>query len=106
VSARIARRPVNRCQRSTITSAYGRSISIMKHFRPVCSHPISVLPLPPNRSRTFSPGRDEYSMARTASSTGFWVMCSICWGLIFFTDHTSGTLLGPKNWWAAPSLQP
>ena len=31
----------------------------------------AVEPLPPNRSRMFSPGRDEYSMARVASSTGF-----------------------------------
>jgi len=36
---------------------------------------MSVEPLPPNRSSTFSPGCDEYWSARTASSTGFSVLC-------------------------------
>src|SRR5262249_50090079 len=44
-------------------------------FRPVCSAAINVEPLPPNRSRTCSLGRDEYCMARTPSSTGFSVKC-------------------------------
>ena len=44
-----------------MTSQYSGSISIRYARRPVCSAAISVEPLPPNRSRTFSPGRDEYS---------------------------------------------
>ena len=43
-----------------------RTISIRNALRPVCSAAISVLPLPPNRSSTFSPARDEYCIARTA----------------------------------------
>ena len=64
-------------------------------LRPVCSAPISVEPLPPNRSRTFSPATVEYCIARTASSAGLAVKCSICCGGIFFTCHRSGTLFGP-----------
>ena len=37
--------------------------------RPVISAAMSVLPLPPKRSRTCWPSLDEYSMARLASST-------------------------------------
>ena len=40
-------------------------------FRPACSQAISVEPLPPNRSRTFSPALLECWIARRASSTGF-----------------------------------
>lgn len=28
----------------------------MRHLRPVCSHAMRVVPVPPNRSRTVSPG--------------------------------------------------
>ena len=49
--------PVKRWKRSTITSQYGGSSSIRNALRPVCSAPISVEPLPPNRSSTFSPVR-------------------------------------------------
>ena len=38
---------------------------------------------PPNRSRTFSPGLDEYWIARTANSAGLPVKCSSCCGVIF-----------------------
>ena len=41
---------------------------------------MSVDPLPPNRSSTFSPARDEYCIARTASSTGFSVKWIIAFG--------------------------
>jgi len=74
--------------------------------RPVGSAAIRVEPLPPNRSNTFSPGRDEYCRARMASSTGFSVRWIMFCGLTFLIDQTSVALLGPKNWWAAPSFQP
>ena len=61
----------NSAHRCRITSQYSVSNSIRKARRPVCSQPISVEPDPPNRSRTFSPSRLEYWIARTASSTGF-----------------------------------
>jgi hypothetical protein len=54
-----------------MTSQYGASSSIMKQRRPVFSQAMSVLPDPPKKSATFSPARLDYSMARTASSTGF-----------------------------------
>ena len=44
--------------------AVERSSSMRNACRPVISAPMSVEPLPPNRSSTFSPGRDENSMAR------------------------------------------
>ena len=53
-------------------------------LRPFCSAPINVDPLPPNRSRTFSPGREEYCIARTANSTGFsvlWLMPTAVWNV-------------------------
>src|SRR5690606_37219813 len=52
--------PVNFSQRLTITSQYNVSSSIKNARRLVCSAAISVQPLPPNRSSTFSPVRDEY----------------------------------------------
>lgn len=61
--------------------------------RPVFSAPISVLPEPPNRSRTFSPGLLLYVMARTASSTGFSVRCTIDCGFTFLTGQTSVAFL-------------
>ncbi len=51
--------------------AVERAISIRYAFRPVCYAPMTVDPLPPNKSRTFSPGFDEYYIARMASSTRF-----------------------------------
>lgn len=42
------------------TSQYGGSSSIRNARRFVCSQPINVDPLPPNRSSKFSPGLDEY----------------------------------------------
>ena len=69
--------PVNFSHRCTIVSQYGGSSSIKNALRPVCSQAISVEPLPPNRSRTFSPVSDEYWIARTASSTGFSVKWTI-----------------------------
>src|SRR5262249_21915293 len=62
--------PENFKKRSQITSVYSGSSSIRYALRPVCSAAISVEPDPPNRSSTFSPARDEYCIARTASSTG------------------------------------
>src|SRR5260221_2523779 len=59
VPSRIAFFPVVFCHRSTITSEYGASSSIRYALRPVCSQPIRVEPLPPKRSRTFSPLREE-----------------------------------------------
>lgn len=53
-------------------------------LRPVCSAAISVEPLSPNRSSTFSPGREEYCIARAASSTGFsvlWLMPTAVWNV-------------------------
>ena len=52
--------PVNSSHRWTMTSAYRQSISIRNARLPVCSHAMSVDPLPPNRSSTFSPGLLEY----------------------------------------------
>ena len=69
-----------------------------KAFRRVSSAAINVEPLPPKRSRTFSPAREEYSMARRASSTGFSVKWVMSCGATFFTLQTSGTFGGPKNW--------
>jgi len=66
-------------------------------LRPVCSAPMSVEPLPPKRSRTFSPGREEYCIARTASSTGFSVRWIMLCGLTFFTDQTSVAFVGPNQ---------
>ena len=48
-------------------------------------------------SRTFSPVRDEYVIARTASWTGFSVKWTMLCGLTFLTCHKSVTLLGPRN---------
>ena len=75
------------------------------HGCPDCGQREAVLPepLPPKRSSTFSPARDQYWMARTASSTGFSVKWIIDCGLTFLTDQTSGALLGPRNTCAAPS---
>ena len=44
---------------ATITSQYNGSNSIKNARRPVCWQAIRVLPDPPNKSSTFSPGRDE-----------------------------------------------
>lgn len=66
-------------------------------LRPVCSAAINVEPLPPKRSRTFSPGLDEYSIARDANSTGFSVRWIIDCGLTFLTDQTSVALLGAEE---------
>ena len=65
-------------------------------LRPVCSAAMSVEPEPPKRSSTCSPGRDEYCMARTASSTGFSVRWTMLCGLTFFTCQRSVALLGPR----------
>ena len=51
----------------------------------MASAPMREDPLPPNKSSTFSPGREEYSIARRASSTGFSVRWTMAVGLIFFT---------------------
>src|SRR5262249_13175888 len=101
-----ALRPVNSSHLRTITSAYNGSSSIRKARRPVRSAAIKVDPLPPKRSRTFSPARDEYCIARSANATGFSVRCTMLCGLIFLTGHTSTALLGPKNWCPAPSRHP
>src|SRR5690349_20844840 len=55
-------------------------------------------PLPPNRSSTstFSPGRDEYSMSRAASSTGFSVKWIMRWELTFLTFQRPA-LRGPRS---------
>src|SRR5207248_8016419 len=98
--------PVSFSQRLRMTSQQGASISIRNARRPVCSAAIKVEPLPPNRSRTFSPLREEYCIARAASSTGFSVRWTIDCGLTFLTLQTSVALLGPKKRWAAPSFQP
>jgi len=62
-----------------------------------CSQAMNVAPDPPKRSRTFSPGRLEYWMARPASSTGFSVRCTILGSGIFLTCHRSVALFGPKK---------
>jgi hypothetical protein len=64
--------------------------------RPVWSAAINVEPDPPKRSSTFSPGRDEYRIARPASSVGFSVRWIIDCGLIFLIVQTSPTLGGPR----------
>jgi hypothetical protein len=74
--------------------------------RPVCSAAMSVEPLPPKRSSTFSPGRDEYCIARTASSTGFSVRWTMLCGFTFLTCQRSVALFGPRKRCAAPSRQP
>lgn len=97
--------PLNFSQRIRIASQYGGSISKRK-ARLGCSAAIKGEPLPPKRSTTLSPERVEYWSARIANSTGFSVKWTMHWGLTFLTDQTSVALLGPKNWWAAPSFQP
>jgi hypothetical protein len=77
-----------------------------KARRPVRSAAIKVEPLPPNRSRMFSPGLLEYSSARPARPTGFSVKWIMCCGVTFLMLHRSVALFGPKYWWAAPSRQP
>ena len=62
---------------------------------PASSAAMSVEPLPPNRSRTCSPGFDEYSIARAANSTGISVRWIMLCGLTFLTAHRSVALLGP-----------
>ena len=75
----------------------GGSSSVKNASRPVCSAAVSVEPLPPNRSSTFSPGLEEYSIALAASSTGFSVRWIIACELTFLTARRSVALRGPKN---------
>src|SRR5262249_50295933 len=79
-------------KRCTITSQYSGSSSMRNALRCVCSAAAIVLPEPPKRSSTFSPGRLEYWMARAASSTGFSVKWIIDCGLTFLTSHKSVAL--------------
>jgi hypothetical protein len=50
---------------------------------------------------TFSPGRDENSIACRASLTGFSARWTMLCGLTFLIDQTSGTFAGPKKRCAA-----
>ena len=98
--------PVAFSHLAIMTSQYLGSSSIMRQRLCVCSHAISVVPDPPNRSRTVSPSPDEFSMARATRATGFIMGCSSdAFGLS--NSHTSswvrsvsGFLLG------SPALHP
>ena len=68
-------RPVNSCQRWTITSQYSGSSSTSRACRPVFSPAIRVEPEPPNRSSTMSRLLLELRIARSTSATGFMVGC-------------------------------
>src|SRR4051812_43305698 len=57
---RSAFRPLKFSNLCTITSQYSGSNSIRNALPPRLLGPDQVLPLPSNKSRTFSPGRDEY----------------------------------------------
>ena len=77
----------------------------MRQTRPSDSQAISVEPLPPNVSRTMSPGLLLLTIARETSSTGFIVGCSV---LRFGRgiSHTVSWVRSLAQAWAAPGFQP
>ena len=77
----------------------------MRHTRPSDSQAISVDPLPPNGSRTMSPGLLLFTIARDTSSTGFIVGCSVLrFGLGI--SHTVSWVRSAAHVWPVPGFQP
>jgi hypothetical protein len=67
--------------------------------------PAGLVPDPPNPSSTTSPLRDEFSISRRYSSTGFMVG----WSLAAVGRGISNTLVwvpAPNHGWPAPSTHP
>ena len=72
---------------------------------PICSAAIIVVPLPPNESRTISPGLEELHIRYANNGTGFIVGCSPF--LVGFAyDKMVVCFLSEYQLWLAPSFHP
>ena len=67
--------PVTRCHRSMLTSTKRGSSSIARARRPVRSAAISVVPAPPNGSRTTPPRLEQSRIASAIMATGLTAGC-------------------------------